>query len=96
MKIRLQEIELGAQEMKSGNVFFQSILGLKPRLQQQNLTVFNAGVDGLDLNISRHLSPGAVAISFLTNDLEEVEKRLKAAGLPYDGPMASHLGMHCI
>ncbi|HEY0040330.1 MAG TPA: VOC family protein [Flavisolibacter sp.] len=96
MKIRLHEIELGAKEMENTNVFFQSILGLRPRLQQRDLTVFDAGIDGLDLNVSRHLLPGAAVISFLTDDLDDIENKLKVAGIAYEGPAASHLGMRCI
>lgn len=96
MKIRLHEIELGSSNVQEASTFFQSVFGLKPLVQQDGLTVFDPGTNGLDLNISSHFPKGIVALSFLTDDLEEMENRLKAAGISFDGPASSHLGMRCI
>jgi catechol 2,3-dioxygenase-like lactoylglutathione lyase family enzyme len=55
MKIRLHEIELGTGSVEDATRFFQSALGLQTTLKQESLTVFDAGVNGLDFNISTHL-----------------------------------------
>ena len=96
MNIKLHEIELGTGDVQGTTAFFQTLLGLQPSLQHQELTVFNAGIKGLDFNISSHLPAGITAISFLTDDLSELTDRLRAAGISYEGPMDSHLGMTCI
>ena len=96
MKIRLHEIEFGSNGVEKTTAFYQTIFGLKPSVQQEGLTVFDAGLKGLDFNISNHLPQGTVAVSFLTNDLNEMERRLKEAGISYQGPSSSHLGMTCI
>jgi dynactin complex subunit len=96
MKIRLHEIELGSASKSDSADLFQLLLGLKPKLAQDGLTVFDAGAEGLDFNVSNHVPAGVVAISFLTDDLAEVEKRLKEAAVAYEGPLASHLGMTTI
>lgn len=93
MKIRLHEIELGASDVASSAKLFQSLFGLPANVQQENLTVFTAGVNGLDFNLSTHLPAGCAAISFITDDLLEIERRLKNEGVVYEGPAASHLGM---
>ena len=43
MRIRLHEIELGSTEVQKTTAFVQTALGLQPTLQQQELTVFDAG-----------------------------------------------------
>jgi predicted enzyme related to lactoylglutathione lyase len=96
MKIRLHEIELGTVSLQESSTFFQSLLQLKPRLQQPELSVLDAGVPGIDLNLSTHVAPGVIALSFITDDLEAVEQRLQAAGITYEGPRPSHLGMTAI
>ena len=96
MKIRLHEIELGTASVKDAARFFQAALGLQPTIQQEALTVFDAGLKGLDFNLSTHLSPGNIHISFLTDDLEAVKDQLAKAGVSYEGPSASHLGMTSI
>lgn len=96
MKIRLHEIELGCTSVQKSTDFYGSVLGLPSRLQQENLTVLDAGAEGIDFNLSMHLPAGSVVISFLTDDLEEIQTRLKNAGILYDGPFSSHLGMTAI
>ena len=93
MKLRLHEIELGCHHVQQSTALFQSLLGLTPKLSQKELSVLDAGVPGLDFSLSTHLPAGVVVISFLTDDLDEIETRLKNAGIPYEGPRPSHLGM---
>lgn len=93
MKLRLHEIELGSSNVKEATELFQTILGLPTAVQQDGLTVFDAGLKGVDFNVSNHYPQGVVSISFLTNDLSEIEKRLEMAGIEYNGPSSSHLGM---
>jgi catechol 2,3-dioxygenase-like lactoylglutathione lyase family enzyme len=95
MKLRLHEIEFGSSNVKEASDFYRKVFGLPSAVLQEGLSVFNAGV-GLDLNVSNHFPQGVVAISFLTDDLSELERRLKEAGIPYEGPSPSHLGMTCI
>jgi catechol 2,3-dioxygenase-like lactoylglutathione lyase family enzyme len=96
MKLRLHEIELGIDNVEKATAFYQATLGLTPKVQQESLTVFDAGLRGLDFNLSHHLSTGNVAISFLTDDLAALQKHLNEAGISYQGPFLSHLGMTCI
>jgi catechol 2,3-dioxygenase-like lactoylglutathione lyase family enzyme len=96
MKIRLHEIELGASDVTASTRFYQSLFGLAANVQQNGLTVFDAGVNGIDLNVSEHLPAGIAAISFLTDDLEEIQQRLAEQDIAYDGPFASHLEMTCL
>lgn len=96
MKLRLHEIELGSGDVEKTTSFLQNLFGLQPTVQQPGLTVFDAGLKGLDFNLSNHLPQGIATISFLTDDLVELERRLKDAGVSYAGPFPSHLGMTCI
>lgn len=96
MKIRLQEIELGAKNLADSKKFYTSILGLNTAVDQNNLNVFESGIEGLDFNTSTHYTPGITVISFLTDDLQEIMERLKANSILFDGPKKSHLGMTTI
>ncbi len=96
MKLRLHEIELGCGDVEKAASFYTTILEVQPQVQQQGLTVFDAGVTGFDFNVSTHYPPGVIAISFLTDDLKEIEKRLQQAAIIFDGPSPSHLGMSFI
>ena len=60
MKIRLHETELGSNDVQKSSSFCQSVLGLQPKLQQQNLIVLDAGIPQLDFNISSHLPKAAL------------------------------------
>ena len=96
MKIRLHEIELGSADVQKSTNFFQQLLDLKPAVQQNGLTVFQSGQQNLDFNLSNHLAQNTIAVSFLTDDLTAIEQRLKDAGIAYEGPSPSHLGMNCL
>lgn len=96
MKLRLHEIELGVQSPARSQTFYGSVLGLDNVLDEAQLKVFRPGMPGLDFNVSTHLPAGAVVTSFLTDDLPAVIERLNAAGIPFEGPKASHLGMQTI
>ena len=74
MNLRLHEIETGTNRVAENTAFFQNILGLQPSLQQEELTVFDSGLQGLDFNLSTHFPQGNFYISFLTDDLAEMEK----------------------
>lgn len=93
MKLRLHEIELGTEDAEKNSSFYQAVLGLTPKLKQKGLAVLDAGISGLDFNVSNHVPAGSVVLSFLTDDLDTVEKRLQNAGVVYKGPTLSHLGM---
>jgi catechol-2,3-dioxygenase len=93
MKIRLQEIEFGAGNTDKSKGFYQSVLGLDPVIDQDQLKVFNSGVAGVDFNISEHQPSKSVVTSFLTNDLQKLVDRLVLTGILYEGPVKSHSGM---
>jgi catechol-2,3-dioxygenase len=93
MKIRLQEIEFTALDTGKSRGFYQSVLGLDPIIDQDQLTVFNSGVAGVDFNISAHESANIITTSFITNDLQKVIDRLSLTGVLFEGPVKSHLGM---
>lgn len=92
MKIRIHEIEMGSKDLSAANSFFK-MLGLQPVIEQNELTVFNSGQKGVDLNLSRHLSEGVAQISFITDDLKVLMQHLAAHKLEFEGPYESHLGM---
>jgi hypothetical protein len=96
MRIRLHEIELGSSDTTTSSSLLQTILGLPAKLKQPELTVLDPGITGVDLNISAHFPAGTAALSFLTDDLKEIERRLQKAGVVYEGPRSSHLGMTTI
>ena len=96
MNIRLHEIEPGTTDVQKSKSFYQSILNLKPQVEIEGLNVFNSGTPGLDLNTSNHFLQGNVAISFIVDDLAAIEQNLKAAGISYEGPAPSHLGINAI
>ncbi|MBW0178076.1 VOC family protein [Sediminibacterium sp.] len=96
MHIRIQEIEMGAAEPGQTTNFFSSVLKLPVKLQENTLTVFDGGIPGLDINIADHLPPGAVRISFLTDDLQSLITIIKEQQLLFEGPYESHLGMLAI
>jgi catechol 2,3-dioxygenase-like lactoylglutathione lyase family enzyme len=96
MKIRLQEIEFGAQDTKVSQNFYRSILRLDTAVDQDGLKVFKSGVDGLDFNISTHLPVRTMVTSFLTDDLQAVMDSLHANGVSFEGPRDWHFEMRNI
>lgn len=96
MKIRLQEIELGASDPDQSKAFYADILGLEISIDQPGLKVFRSGVDGVDFNLSTHVPPQSTVVSFLTDSLGEVMETLNAKSIVFSGPRASHLGMETI
>lgn len=92
MKIRIHEIELGSHDLSAANAFFK-LLGLQPAIEQDELTVFNSGQKGVDLNLSKHLPAGATQISFITDDLKTLMQHLTVHKIAFEGPYESHLGM---
>lgn len=93
MKIRLQEIELGATDPEKSKEFYSLTLGLETSVDQEELKVFNSGVPGIDFDVSTHFPSKTVVTSFLTDNLQNVIDRLSANGIPFSGPRKSHLGM---
>jgi catechol-2,3-dioxygenase len=93
MKIRLQEIEFGAFDTGKSKGFYQSVLGLDPVIDQDELTVFNSGVAGVDFNISSNSPANIRTTSFITNDLQKLIDRLSLTGILFEGPVKSNLGM---
>ena len=96
MKIRLQEIELGANDPGKSQLFYNSILGLETSIDQEGLKVFKSGVAGIDFNTSTHFPTKTTVTSFLTDDLQTIIERLNSSGISFDGPKKSHLGMTTI
>jgi hypothetical protein len=95
MKIRIHEIEMGSNDLSTAASFFK-MLGLQSMIEQNELTVFNSGQKGIDLNVSKHLSPGITQISFITDDLKAMMQQLTAYQILFEGPYESHLGMLAI
>ena len=93
MTIRIHEIELGTRDTAQSQKFYQDILGLSTVVDQLALKVFDSGTSGLDFNVSNHLPANVVMISFITDDLNPIIHRLKAAGIPFSGPKPTHLNM---
>ena len=93
MKIRLQEIEFGAGNTEKSKGFYQSVLGLDPLIDQDQLKVFNSGVAGVDLNVSAQQPAKTIITSFLTDDLQKLMDRLQLTGVAFEGPRTAHLSM---
>ena len=96
MKTRLHEIELGSNDPNRSKLFYNNILELDSFVDKDELKVFNAGVPGLDFNISKHLPAKVMVISFLTDDLQKIMENLTENHVLFEGPEPSHLGMNCI
>lgn len=92
MKIRIHEIEMGSNDLSASGSFYK-MLGLQSVIEQSDLMVFNSGLNGIDLNVSKHLSQGVTQISFITDDLKAVMQLLTTHTIPFEGPYESHLGM---
>ncbi|RYG20963.1 MAG: hypothetical protein EOO07_03860 [Chitinophagaceae bacterium] len=93
MNIRLQEIEFGAVDVEKTKKFYETILGFKTAVDQENLTVFPLEAQRIDYNISTHLPAQKNCISFLTDNLDEVIQKLTENAVSFEGPSPSHLGM---
>ncbi|SKB31455.1 VOC family protein [Daejeonella lutea] len=96
MKVRFHEIEFGVEDTDRSANFYSNILGLKESVNLPKLKVFRTGNPGLDLNVSKHVSPKTTVISFLTDDIQEVIKKLQRENIIFRGPEESHLGMRAI
>lgn len=96
MNLKLHELELGSANPEKSKAFYNAILNLNTVVDQQHLKVFDAGTQGLDFNISTHLPPKTLIISFVTDDLQPVIERLKANNIEFTGPKPSHLEMTTI
>lgn len=93
MKVKLLEVELGASDPEKSKTFYETVLGIKPAIEQPNLKVFNLKANHVDFNVSTHLKPQETSITFLTDNLNEVMEHLKSENIVYDGPTESHLAM---
>lgn len=96
MKIRLHEIEFGVKDTAWSASFYSKILGLETSVTLPQLKVFSSGNPGLDFNVSTHIAPNTTVVSFLTDDIQEVIKKLQRENIIFRGPEESHLGMHSI
>jgi len=96
MKIRLHEIEFGANEPDKSKAFYESVLKLTTTVDKDNLKVFNSDNTGVDFNASKHYAPCVFVTSFITDDINSIIQNLHSSGINYDGPKASHLGMLCV
>jgi hypothetical protein len=93
MKLSLHEVETGVSNLAEGRAFYSQLLGDTLAVDQPALAVWNAGLPGLDFNLSTHLPAGVVCISFLTSSLDEVIEKLQLMGVDYTPARPSHLGM---
>jgi catechol 2,3-dioxygenase-like lactoylglutathione lyase family enzyme len=93
MKIRLQEIEFGANDPNKSMLFYNAILGLETSVDQEGLKVFNSGVSSVDFNTSTHYPSKITVTSFLTDNLQNIIDRLSVNNIAFAGPKKSHLGM---
>ncbi len=96
MKIRLHEIEFGVRDTARSASFYSNILGLETSVNIPQLKVYSSGSPGVDFNVSTHIAPKTTLISFLTDDIHEVIKKLQREDVIFRGPVESHLGMHSI
>lgn len=96
MKFRLHEIEFGSADPHQTGDWYADVLGLRSTHQTEGLRVHEVGLPGLDFNLSSHHPPGAVVVSFLTDDLDAVMRALQKADIVFDGPFDSHLAMRSV
>lgn len=94
--MKLHEIELYSNNPDEAKNFYSSVLGLKLNVDEPDLKVFNAGINGVDLNISKHNSVNKVSLSFLVKDVNTFIEMMKEKQVELDEPYDSHLGMRAI
>lgn len=94
MKIRLHEIELPSRNIPASRAFYQETLGLHLNHHEAGLNVFDPGWPGMDLDTSVHESK--IRLGFVVDSLAAFAAALKGKGIPFTGPMPSHLGMNVI
>ena len=80
MKLQLIEIELNTNDPEASKIFYSKQLGLETFVDIEGLKVFGTGINGLDLNKSKHFS-GKVSISFFTEDIQACIDELNAKGV---------------
>lgn len=96
MFMKLHEIELFANNPDNASEMFSSVLGLKMNVDQKELKVFDCGVPGIDLNISKHYPANKVSLSFLVKDIDDFEEIIKKRNIELNKPFESHLGLRAI
>ena len=80
MRLRLLEIELFTEDAEASKYFYGTQLGLDTHLDEGQLKVFASGVPDLDLIKSPHF-PGAVSISFFSEDIQACIEDLTSKGV---------------
>lgn len=94
--MKLHEIELYSENPEQSKKLFSDVLGLKLQLEEQNLKVFNPGIDGVDLNISNHYPANKISLSFLVKDLDAYLEKLNEKVVGISEPRQSHLGLMAV
>lgn len=94
--MKLHEIELYSNNPDEAKDFYSSVLGLKLNVDEPDLKVFNAGISGIDLNVSKHYPANKVSLSFLVKDVDAFIKMMKEKKINLDKPYDSHLGLRAV
>jgi predicted enzyme related to lactoylglutathione lyase len=94
--MQLHEIELFSNDPDAAGSFYSDTLGLKLQVNEAQLKVFDAGVTGVDLNISNHYPSAKVSLSFLVKDVNAFVKAMKEKKIKLSEPYDSHLGLKAV
>jgi hypothetical protein len=89
----LHEIELYSTNPGKDKSIYQDILGLKLRVDNPGLSVYDPGLKELDLDISIHNPEKKVSLSFLVQELDIYYDKIKEKGIQVSEPCDSHLGL---
>ncbi|HEX8278717.1 MAG TPA: VOC family protein [Segetibacter sp.] len=68
--MKLHGIELFSNDVERTKDFYSSVIGLRTKLDEDGLKVFDPGIEGVDLNISGHYPANKISLSFLVKDLD--------------------------
>ncbi len=94
--MKLHEIELFSKDPDDARSFYSDTLGLKLQVNEAQLKVFDAGVTGVELNISNHYPSAKVSLSFLVKDVVAFVNTMKEKKIELGEPYNSHRGLKAV
>ena len=95
MHLKLFEVELLSKDLEQTRKFYEETLGLAPKQNMEGLKIFDPGVNGIDLDFSKHFKQKC-SFSYLVKDVYAYREILSSRGLKVAEPADDHLNMKSI